>query len=57
MKKKRQPITSGFARAGVYARRSICAYLKMHCPPEKQTLTFVRELTAEDEEMLKKTQK
>ena len=26
-------------------------------PPEKQTLTFVRELTAEDEEMLTETQK
>jgi hypothetical protein len=31
---KRQPITSGFARAGVYARSNICAYLQVHRPPK-----------------------
>jgi len=32
--KKRQPITSGFTQAGVYARRQFCVDLEVCRPPE-----------------------
>ena len=32
--KKRQPITSGFTQAGVYARRQFCGNLEVYRPPE-----------------------
>ena len=31
---KRQPITSGFTQAGVYARRQFCGNLEVYRPPE-----------------------
>ena len=34
MNKKRQPLTSGFTQAGVYARRQFCADLEVYHPPE-----------------------
>ena len=30
----RQPLTSGYTQAGVYARRQFCAYLEVYRPPE-----------------------
>jgi len=33
-RQKRQPITSGFTQAGVYARRKFCADLEVYRPPE-----------------------
>ena len=33
-KTKRQPLTSGFTQAGVYARRQFCADLEVYRPPE-----------------------
>ena len=31
---KRQPLTSGFTQAGVYARRQFCADIQVCSPPE-----------------------
>ena len=33
-KQKRQPLTSGFTQAGVYARRQFCWNLEVYRPPE-----------------------